>query len=288
MIRLNLGHQSHDIEVLDADSGFGNFVAERSKGRTAFIVADENTASYAEPIRHQLNQAGFKCRLESVPPGEGSKCLAAAAYLYDHLAWMPADRSTVVVSVGGGVVGVTRLALAVAGAVAADAVDAVPVGAGGVGAAARAVVALVDALRAEIAERGVAAAVLVDGIRAAGARLHDAGLAALVRRLAVEAARAVAVVGAAGTGVLVAADAVFALETLLAGPRGARVADPDQRLRGIVVHDIMSRFAKAFPDRLPNDPYAKLMGIAREVLSDYDRHPRVAAFWQRRFERFAG
>ncbi len=42
-----------------------------------------------------------------------------------------------------------------------------------------------------------------------------------------------------------------------------------------------------FPDSLPADARAELMSIARDVLSDYDSHPRVAAFWLPRFQRFA-
>ena len=64
-------------------------------------------------------------------------------------------------------------------------------------------------------------------------------------------------------------------------------ADPDAALRGSVIHDIMSRFAQRFADRLPADAHAELMGIARAVLADYDSHARVAAFWLPRFQRFA-
>jgi 3-dehydroquinate synthase len=41
----------------------------------------------------------------AVPPGETSKSLAQVADLYDHLVDLKADRSTVVVALGGGVVG---------------------------------------------------------------------------------------------------------------------------------------------------------------------------------------
>ncbi len=65
-------------------------------------------------------------------------------------------------------------------------------------------------------------------------------------------------------------------------------ADPDAALRGSVVHDIMSRFAAAFP-RQPAGRRARgeLMTMARAILADYDSHPRVAAFWLPRFQRFA-
>ena len=63
--------------------------------------------------------------------------------------------------------------------------------------------------------------------------------------------------------------------------------DPDAALRGSVVHEIMSGFAQRYPDTLPADAHAELMGIARLILADYDSHARVAAFWLPRFERFA-
>jgi 3-dehydroquinate synthase len=46
-----------------------------------------------------------RVRTVSLPPGEATKSLASAAHLYDALADWPADRQTVVVAVGGGVVG---------------------------------------------------------------------------------------------------------------------------------------------------------------------------------------
>src|SRR5207302_1992322 len=48
--------------------------------------------------------AGFQTSVESLPPGEGQKSLAVASGLYDRLAELRADRRTLVVAVGGGVV----------------------------------------------------------------------------------------------------------------------------------------------------------------------------------------
>ncbi len=62
---------------------------------------------------------------------------------------------------------------------------------------------------------------------------------------------------------------------------------PDAALRGSIVHEIMNRFAKAFPETLPQDAERALLQIANEVLTQYAGHPRVAAFWLPRFERFA-
>jgi ATP-dependent helicase/nuclease subunit B len=64
-------------------------------------------------------------------------------------------------------------------------------------------------------------------------------------------------------------------------------AGPDAALRGSIVHEIMSRFAKSYPHALPSDTDAELVGIAKAVLARYAANPRVAAFWLPRFQRFA-
>ncbi|MGI9403804.1 MAG: double-strand break repair protein AddB [Hyphomicrobium sp.] len=63
-------------------------------------------------------------------------------------------------------------------------------------------------------------------------------------------------------------------------------AAPDAALRGSIVHEIMNRFAQTFPETLPKDAERALLGIANDVLTQYGGHPRVAAFWLPRFERF--
>jgi len=64
-------------------------------------------------------------------------------------------------------------------------------------------------------------------------------------------------------------------------------ASPDAARRGSIVHEIMRRFAKAYPDALPPDPAKELVAIAEDVLARYASNPRVAAFWAPRFARFA-
>jgi len=81
--------------------------------------------------------------------------------------------------------------------------------------------------------------------------------------------------------------AIFARDILKLDKLPSLGEDPNAALRGNVVHDIMSRFAAKFPDKLPPDAHGELMSIARGVLSDYVGNPRVAAFWLPRFHRFA-
>jgi len=62
---------------------------------------------------------------------------------------------------------------------------------------------------------------------------------------------------------------------------------PDAALRGQIVHEALSRFARRFPDRLPADPTLHLKAAAEAALVDLTGSPRVAAFWAPRLERFA-
>lgn len=80
---------------------------------------------------------------------------------------------------------------------------------------------------------------------------------------------------------------IFANEILKLEPLSPLGKTPDASLRGSIIHEALSRFAKAFPDQLPADPKHELVRLARGVLEDYAAHPRVAAFWVPRFERFA-
>ena len=58
-------------------------------------------------------------------------------------------------------------------------------------------------------------------------------------------------------------------------------------MRGSIIHAALSQFAKAYPKDLPADPKRELLRLARETLELYAAHPRIAAFWVPRFERFA-
>jgi 3-dehydroquinate synthase len=106
IICVHLHERSYDIAVTSDDlAGAGPFARQRSKGTAAFIVTDAHVAVHAQHIRSALEAASFQVRVVTVPPGEPSKCLGVASELYDQLAEARADRKTLVVAVGGGVVG---------------------------------------------------------------------------------------------------------------------------------------------------------------------------------------
>lgn len=72
----------------------------------ALLVTDSNLANlHAAVVRQSLIADGWKCEIEVLPAGEKSKSLDVVTKVYDRLIEMNADRRTVIVAVGGGVVG---------------------------------------------------------------------------------------------------------------------------------------------------------------------------------------
>lgn len=81
--------------------------------------------------------------------------------------------------------------------------------------------------------------------------------------------------------------AIFASEILKLAPLDPLGTPPGPALRGSIIHDALSEFAKAYPVTLPDDIETELVRFARQALEAYAAHPRIAAFWIPRFERFA-
>jgi 3-dehydroquinate synthase len=86
-------------------AGLGPFARERARGTLTLLVTDTNVAAHAESASAALAAAGFQTAFAVLPPGEAQKSLAAASGLYDRLVELHADRRTLVVAVGGGVIG---------------------------------------------------------------------------------------------------------------------------------------------------------------------------------------
>ena len=105
-VRVNLSERSYDIAIVSADcAGLGPFARQRVAGAFAFVVTDHNVSEHALAARQSLDAAGFRTALFALEPGESQKSLALASVLYDRLAELHADRRTLIVAVGGGVVG---------------------------------------------------------------------------------------------------------------------------------------------------------------------------------------
>jgi 3-dehydroquinate synthase len=107
-LTVNLAERSYDIVVTSGDrAGVGAFARQRCRGAGAagLVVVDENVRTYGTEVTDTLEAEGFRCGKAIIPAGEAQKSLSNASRLYDQLAEMLADRSTLIVAVGGGVVG---------------------------------------------------------------------------------------------------------------------------------------------------------------------------------------
>src|SRR5262249_50307363 len=105
-LRVNLGPRSYDIGVTTNEpAGLGLFARQRSQGAAAIIVTAGTVKAHAGTVEQALTKVGFKTAVVARPAGESQKSLAVAAALYDSLIDLPADRKTLIVASGGGVVG---------------------------------------------------------------------------------------------------------------------------------------------------------------------------------------
>lgn len=106
-ISVSLGDRSYPIVV--EHEGLDR-LAERLSGHAAisrlFLVADESVDSfYGDGLATRLLGAGYSVSRATVPPGEGTKSVEWLVHLYDRAAQAGLDRKSVVVALGGGVVG---------------------------------------------------------------------------------------------------------------------------------------------------------------------------------------
>ncbi len=105
-VTVNLGDRSYDIVVTSDDlAGIGPFARQRCQSDASMIILDETVSVHAEVVRDALAAAGFQTHWTAMPPGEATKSLSAASHLYDVFAKEQVDRQTLVVAVGGGVIG---------------------------------------------------------------------------------------------------------------------------------------------------------------------------------------
>jgi 3-dehydroquinate synthase len=106
-VRVNLGPRSYDIDIGSGNlDRLGRFLADRCKARHAVLITDTNVQeSHATDAAESLGRSLAKVDLIALEPGESSKSVEMASGLWNGLLELGADRKTVVVAVGGGVVG---------------------------------------------------------------------------------------------------------------------------------------------------------------------------------------
>jgi len=103
-IKVDLKEHGYDIIIgCDNLSELGGLIEEEKWGREIFIITD----SLVNDLYGDIVRKGFKSKpkLIEVPRGERFKTLKEAAALYDALARFGAHRDSLIVALGGGVIG---------------------------------------------------------------------------------------------------------------------------------------------------------------------------------------
>ncbi len=81
--------------------------------------------------------------------------------------------------------------------------------------------------------------------------------------------------------------AIYARHVLKLQPVEPIVARADPARRGMVIHEAISDFLRAYPDALPPDALAELLRLGHEHFAAVLGDPAVFSFWWPRFERIA-
>lgn len=106
-VRVELADRSYDIEIGSGTlAGVADFLAARSKLAHVVLISDSNVDPLVgEPVADRLTEAGVELEAMVIDAGESSKCADVVADLWESMLDEGADRQSVVVAVGGGVVG---------------------------------------------------------------------------------------------------------------------------------------------------------------------------------------
>jgi len=107
IVSVRLPGQSYDIRIQPGLlAEVGREIAAVTKFRRAFVVADATVGPlHAPAVVNSLHLAGFEASAIEVPAGETHKTLATVSMIYDALLQQRIERSSVVIGLGGGVVG---------------------------------------------------------------------------------------------------------------------------------------------------------------------------------------
>ena len=107
-IKVNLGNRAYDITILPgAIKDCKGILKPHVSKRKCFIISDNNVFPlYGESIINKLEQAdGIIAGQFVFPAGEKSKTLSTTEQIYHSALEANLDRSSIIVALGGGVVG---------------------------------------------------------------------------------------------------------------------------------------------------------------------------------------
>ncbi len=107
IVRVSLAERSYDIEIGAGNlAEAGEFVTERAKVSHAVVITDQNVEKpHAAAVAESIAVESVAVDLIVIEPGEESKSISMATALWEGLLQAGADRKSVIVAAGGGVVG---------------------------------------------------------------------------------------------------------------------------------------------------------------------------------------
>lgn len=106
-VHVSLGERSYDVHVAEGVlEASGALIAEVTKARTAAIVTNPRIGKlYAERVLKSLEGAGIAAHVVTIPAGERYKTLNTVRGVYEKMLDYRIDRTSMVIGLGGGVVG---------------------------------------------------------------------------------------------------------------------------------------------------------------------------------------
>ncbi|MHB8900641.1 MAG: 3-dehydroquinate synthase [Thermoguttaceae bacterium] len=106
-VRVELAERSYDIRIGHHNlAQAGPFLLEQGRATHAVVLTDSNVETpHAHAVAESLAALEINVDVLVLEPGEPTKSVESAASLWDAILEMGADRRTVVVAVGGGVIG---------------------------------------------------------------------------------------------------------------------------------------------------------------------------------------
>lgn len=105
-VRVNLSDRSYDIHIGTGHLGdLGSILITTQPLSHAVLITDENVTKFANIVAESLANSGVNVDVLTIESGENSKSAACAATLWEELLAVGSDRKSMVVAVGGGVVG---------------------------------------------------------------------------------------------------------------------------------------------------------------------------------------
>jgi len=105
-VKVGLGEKSYDILIGYPLDKIGRMLSKYEKEVKTLIITNPTIAKYyLESVERSLQEAGFQVFVAQVPDGEAHKSLAEANRLYATCVEYRLERESIIVGLGGGVIG---------------------------------------------------------------------------------------------------------------------------------------------------------------------------------------